>query len=60
MYSLNQGKTFLHLADKAVTVCLSAGHFNFCVRSIRTGMADILPHCIIKQEHILVHHRNLV
>ena len=45
---------------RVVAICLPAGRFNFCVRSIRAGIADILPHRIIKQEHILIHHRNLV
>ena len=49
-----------HAADKAVAVCLPAGRLDFLVRGIGACVADIVTDGVIKEEHILIHHGDLL
>ena len=50
----------LHAADKAVAVGLPASRLDFPIGGIRACVADIVTDGVIKEEHILIHHGDLL
>ena len=52
--------SLFHVSDEAVAVGRPAGRLDFSIGGIGAGVSDIVPDGVVKEEHILIHHGDLL